>query len=291
MNKKLLNLWGLKWDPFSPELPAEALWVTPRMETFFWRVEQTQLREGGYALISGPCGTGKSAALRLLFERLSRLPDVLAGVVERPSSNVCDFYRELGELFGVPLRPNNRWTSFKSLRERWQGFIENSRLRPVLLVDEAQEVNPAVLNELRLLCSARFDSQSLLSVVLCGDSRLTEKFTREDLLPLGSRIRVRLPLEPMGREELVNCLRHLMATAGNARLMTDELVATLCERSLGNLRVMTGMASQLLAEAAQRELAQLDEKLYFELFSPERALSPPASRPLSATRKGARCSA
>ena len=58
--KKSLSLWGLKWNRFSPEVPAEALWVTPRLENFTQRVEQL-VQEGGFALISGvamsQCGT------------------------------------------------------------------------------------------------------------------------------------------------------------------------------------------------------------------------------------------
>ena len=56
--KKLLALWGLKWNPFSPELPGEGLLVTPRIEHFAWRVEQL-VQEGGFALITGESGTGK----------------------------------------------------------------------------------------------------------------------------------------------------------------------------------------------------------------------------------------
>ena len=68
--KKLLSLWGLKWNPFSPELPSEGLLVTPKIESFAWRVEQL-VQEGGFALISGESGTGKSVALRIVAERLA----------------------------------------------------------------------------------------------------------------------------------------------------------------------------------------------------------------------------
>ena len=96
--KKLLSLWGLKWNPFSPELPSEALLVTAKIESFAWRVEQL-VQEGGFALISGESGTGKSVALRIVAERLSALRDVVVGVVERPQSKSGDFYRELGDIF------------------------------------------------------------------------------------------------------------------------------------------------------------------------------------------------
>ncbi|MDO9202660.1 MAG: hypothetical protein Q7U58_15250, partial [Hydrogenophaga sp.] len=78
------------------------------------------------------------------------------------------------------------------MRERWLGHMESSRTRAVLLVDEAQEMTPQVLSELRLLCCSRFDSQPLLCIVLAGDARLLEKLRREELIPLGSRIRTRL---------------------------------------------------------------------------------------------------
>src|SRR5437899_5656892 len=76
MNKKLLALYGLKWNPFSPELPVEALRVTSALEDFAWRIEHSLVRDGGFALISGDVGTGKSVALRLLAERLAPLPDL-----------------------------------------------------------------------------------------------------------------------------------------------------------------------------------------------------------------------
>ena len=203
MNKKLLALYGLKWNPFSPELPIEALYLTPQLETFCWRIEHSLVREGGFALISGEPGTGKSVVLRLLAERLARLPELTVGALVHPSSNLAEFYRELGDLFAVELRPHNRWGGFKALRERWLAHLEATLLRPVLLIDEAQEMNPKVLSELRLLSSMQFDSRTLLSVVLAGDSRLTDKLRREELLPLGSRIRTRLALEYADREELI----------------------------------------------------------------------------------------
>jgi len=271
MNKKLLSLYGLKWNPFSPELPSEALRTTPALENFCWRVEQSLVREGGFALITGEPGTGKSVALRLLAERLATLREVAVGALAHPQSQVADFYRELGDLFSVALRPHNRWGGFKALRERWQAHIETTLVRPVLLVDEAQEMNPAVLGELRLLASTRFDSRILLAVVLAGDARLPELLRRPELLALGSRIRTRLSLEVASREELLAGLEHLLETAGNRQLMTPELRATLAEHALGNYRVLTTLGAELLAAAAQQERTQLDEQLYLEVFAPPAA--------------------
>jgi type II secretory pathway predicted ATPase ExeA len=264
-SKKLLALWGLKWNPFSPELPSDGLLATPKIEQFAWRVEQL-VQEGGFALISGEPGTGKSVALRIVAGRLSALRDVVVGVLERPQSKSSDFYRELGEVFAVKLSPSNRFGGFKALRERWKSHLASSRLRPVLLIDEAQEMSSEVLSELRILSSADFDATSLLTVILSGDGRLLERLRQEDLLPLGTRIRTRLMTEPAARDELLELLRHALAKAGNATLMTAELMETLVDHSAGNYRVLMIIGAELLAYGMAQEVAQLDEKLYFEVF-------------------------
>jgi type II secretory pathway predicted ATPase ExeA len=273
VNKKLLALFGLKWNPFSPDVPTDALLVAPRVESFCWRVENLA-REGGFALVTGTPGIGKSVALRLLVERLAALREIKIGVMVRPHSGVSDFYRELGDLFGVQLSPHNRWAGAKVLRERWQAHIDAALVRPVLVADEAQDMSTVVLNEMRHLSSARLDSHMLLTTILAGDTRLVEKFRTDDLLPLSSRMRVKLNLDRATPDELEQCLRHCMTKAGAAKLMTPELVTTLCEHAAGNYRTLMTMASDLLVTGAQREVKQLDEKLFFDTYTPTTAEPP-----------------
>ncbi len=175
-------------------------------------------------------------------------------------------YREPGDIFGVAIRISNRWGGFQALRSRWLDHLGSTIRRSVLLIDEAQEMSPAVLNELRLLASARFESQSWLTVVLAGDGRLLEKLKREELVPLGSRIRTRLGLEAATREELSAALDHLLACAGNGGLMTEGLRATLVDHAAGNYRILASMGSELLMSAARQEIMTLDEKLYLEVY-------------------------
>lgn len=266
MNKKLLGLYGLKFNPFSSQVPPAALCPLPAIESFCWRIEQ-QIGEGGFALAVGDPGTGKSAALRLLCERLNSVRDLSVGLLTRPQANLADFYRELGHLFGVPLSPHNRWNSSKVLREKWLAHIDAALYRPVLLIDEAQEMNSAVFSELRLLSSADLDSRSILTIILAGDQRLAIRLEELELLPIASRIRSRLRLEALAPKQLQECLNHLLKAAGNPRLLTASLGATLCEHAAGNLRLLMNMANDLLAAASHQERDQIDEKLYFEVFA------------------------
>lgn len=267
MNPKLQSLYSLKFNPFRPDVPIEALYTTPTVDAFLRRVE-LGIADGGYVMVTGDVGAGKSVALRLLGKRLESLRDVVVGTIEHPQSRTMDFYRELGDLFGVPFQTHNRWGGFKALRSRWADHITTTLCRPVLIIDEAQEALTSVLTELRVLASKDLDTRQLLCVVLAGDDRLINRLRSPDLLPLGSRIRRRLVLDYASRDELLACLDHLLEVAGNPSLMTTELKATLADHAAGNYRVLMNLGDELLAAAAERDQPQLDEKLFFEVFAP-----------------------
>lgn len=279
MNKKLLALYGLKWNPFAPDVPVEALHVSRRIETFCWRAVQL-VGEGGFALVTGVPGMGKSVTLRILADKLEARRDVKVGILTRPQAGLTDFYREMGELFGVELRPANRWGGAKVLRDRWQAHIDAALSRPVLIVDEAQEMRSAVLGELRLLSSARLDSHILLTVVLAGDGRLLESLKSDELAPLGSRMRVRLALDRATPQELAELIEHALRTAGAPKLMTPEVIATIADHAQGNPRALMMIAGELLDMAAHREARHIDEKLFLEMCA-----APPAPEPKAARQR------
>jgi len=264
-SKKMLALYGLKWNPFSQDIPLEAIHVTPAINSFCYRVENLVM-EGGFALLTGDSGTGKSVTLRMLDSRLSEIREISSGVITRPQSNVIDFYREISAIFSIDLRSGNRWGSYKALREKWLSQIKTTLFRPVLIIDEAQEMEIKVLSELRFLTSSRFDSYNLMSIVLCGDNRLLDKLKHPDLIPLGTRMKARHMMEPVSKDDLKELLSEIIRKAGNQSLMTPGLINTLAEHSLGNYRVMMTMADTLLYAAMDKELKQLDEKLYLDFY-------------------------
>ncbi|MCU1348944.1 MAG: General secretion pathway protein, partial [Acidobacteria bacterium] len=197
---RYLALYGMKFNPFRPDIPREAIFVTPPVDAFVRRLEVGMV-DGGFAMVTGDPGTGKTMALRVLEGRLRAVPNVVVGTIEHPQSRTSDFYRELGDLFGLSLSSHNRWAGFKALRLRWSEHIASTLTRPVLILDEAQDALNSVLGELRTLASKDLDSKQLLCVVFAGDSRLPERLRAPDLLPLGSRIRRRLIFDYAPRDE------------------------------------------------------------------------------------------
>lgn len=277
MTTKYIALYSLKFNPFRPDVPVEALSATSSIDTFIRRVELS-LDSGGFAMVTGDPGTGKTIATRLLSDRLSALPDVVVGTIQYPLSRPSDFYRELGDLFGVALPAHNRWGGFKALRSRWSDHIASTLTRPVLILDEAQETLTPVLNEIRILASKDFDSKQLLCVVFAGDARLPQRLRSPELLPLGSRIRRRLVLEYASRDDLLACLDHVLAAAGNPSLMTTELKSTLADHAAGNYRILMNLADELLTVAADRDLPCLDEKLFLDVFGQTSKPKSPSKR-------------
>jgi len=223
-----------------------------------------------------------SARTAHLLERMYHQGQAAAwdgkAVLRDPQSRTGDFYRELGDLFGVPLAVHNRWGGFKALRARWSDHIASTLMRPVLILDEAQEALTPALSELRILASKDLDARQLLSVILAGDARLPDRLRTAELLPLGSRIRRRLVLDYASRDELLACLGHRLEAAGNPSLMTTELQGVLADHAAGNYRVLMNLADELLTVAADRDLPRLDEKLFLDVFGQTQKPKPPRKR-------------
>ena len=278
MRNKYLVRFGLKFHPFRPDVSLDALYRTPQIDAFCRRVEFT-VGDGGFVMVTGPLGSGKSVTLRFLADHLSSIRDVVVGSIDQPQCRVADLYRQLSDRFNVPLQIHNRWGGFKALRSRWSEHIASTLVRPVLIVDEAQEMQTPVLNELRILASKDFDSRSLLCIVFAGDSRLPERLRHRDLQPIESRIRRHLQLQNATPDELSASLDHLLAGAGNPQLITPELKVALVEHAAANFRVLMNHCDELLAAAIERDQPLLDEQLFFEVFTP-----PPRKRQ-STTRK------
>jgi len=275
---RVLNMYGLIFNPFGSDRPFSSIYVSKYHKRELWRLENLVM-DGGIAAVIGEPGTGKSTFLRYLSDHLEKIPDAQIVHMDRPQNSLADFYRELGSIFQLELRVSNRWGGFQALREKWSKHIRSTLLRPVLLIDEAQLMQPQTLTELRLLSSERFDSRKLLTVALAGDQRLVNKLNHPELLPLKSRIKPWVECNSLSKEDLAALLRYTVDAAGNPGLVSEGLICLLAEQSCGNPRIMMQLGHDLLLAGAMQERDVLDEALYYDLFQ-ERLGKPKPSRRL-----------
>jgi len=267
MNRKhLQNFYGLKHNPFSPSIPVYGLHQNSPLETFKFRMNKLT-EDGGFALLTGDPGLGKSALLRSLVDDLNSQTNYLTiAEINRPQSSVSDFYRELGEIFGIELKLFNKFHGFKSLREKWGEHLQKTLLKPLIIIDESQEADPDVLSEIRLLSSSCFDSKLLVTVLLSGDLRLVEKLKSPKLLPLYTRMSVKLELRAYSTDELEKMLKDVIIKAGNPSLMTEGLIKIISKKSYGNPRVMMNTCSELLLNALNNKEKEITEDQYLQYY-------------------------
>lgn len=253
--------FGLKWNPFDGETPSANLWSHDEHDEFIMRVQQLT-KVGGFAMVTGTPGLGKSALLRSMKHQLSMGGKIKTNELSRPQSRLRDFYHEIGALYGVTLTGANRFGTFNRLREDWQGQIKNKRQRPLLIIDEAQELHPEVLLELRLLSSVDLDSRSIMTVVLAGDERLQTMMDRPEHRPIKSRIRVGLRLKEWESANLQEFLEHQLREAGRPDLFDPEVQQALSEQCLGNPRVLNSLCNECLIAARRLEKQVVDMDVY-----------------------------
>ena len=265
MIRQLQTLYGLKWNPFLPDAPLEGLVAGAAIEHFAWRIEQMGT-EGGFALVTGDPGIGKSVALRFVVARLASVRDLQVGVLARPHSHVADFYRELGDLFGVTLSPHNRWAGSKVLRERWRQHTESTLVPPGAghrrgagdVSGHPQRAAVPVQRRSRRATSAhrgarrRSPAHRELSLPRAAPARQPHPRPSELWRPPRPRI-------------WPTALRHALEAAGNPELMTPALIDTLTAHAAGNRRVLMNLGAELLAAAVRDKLPRLDEQLFLHV--------------------------
>jgi type II secretory pathway predicted ATPase ExeA len=250
--------FGLTKLPFASDIPPDEMFVGNAMAELQTRLlHLIDLR--GIGLITGDCGAGKSAGLRRMAHQLH--PGLYKTIyVPLATGNPMDLYKTIAWELGLPTE-RNRAALYRVIRSEVTRLCVDSKIIPLLIVDEAHHLRNDVIEELRLLTNYAMDSENRLCLVLAGQTELRRRINMAVHEALNQRIVVRFHLGPLGRDELPGYLSHLLKRAGTELpLFEPSAVESVFQASNGLPRKVNLLAHHaLLASALDKAKAVSDE--------------------------------
>jgi len=216
---------------------------------------------GGFVQLTGEVGTGKTTLCRCLLEQLP--PQTRVALVLNPLLTPRELLATICEELGIPT--SGIASSNKALVDALNRYLlEQHALgrRVVVVIDEAQNLSPEALEQVRLLTNLETDKEKLLQMVLLGQPELRQLLQRRDLRQLAQRITARYHLAPLDEKESAAYVRHRMQVAGAQRTpFTRSALRALYQRSAGVPRLINIIADRALAGAYGRETERVTARL------------------------------
>jgi type II secretory pathway predicted ATPase ExeA len=222
---------------------------------------------GGFVLLTGEVGTGKTTVSRCLMEDLpdgTQLAFILNPTLSREEllATICDQLKVRYRKTGATLKTLTDKISEKLLKNH-----ENN-INTVLIIDEAQHLEAEVLEQLRLLTNLETNTKKLLQVILIGQPELQQLLKRRDLRQLAQRITARYHLLPLNQQELASYIKHRLSVADCHRaLFTKGAIATIHKLSQGIPRLVNLLCHSALMEAYNSNNAVVDKKIVLKAAS------------------------
>lgn len=249
-----LNYFGLKDNPFSIAPNPEYLYMSPRHREALAHLKFGLRESGGFVMLTGEVGTGKTTVARKLLQDLPAATQV--AMILNPTlsalellSTICD---ELGITHDTEKTSLKYFTDLilKKLSENHQ-----NEKNTVLIIDEAQHLMPEVLEQLRLLTNLETNREKLLKVVLIGQPELQQLLKRNELRQLAQRITARYHLLPLTSSEVKQYVAHRLQVAnGDVAIFSTGAVQAAYQITGGIPRVINLLCDRALTITASKQL-------------------------------------
>jgi general secretion pathway protein A len=248
------SFFGLSEKPFAITPDPRYLYLSERHAEALAHLLYGINESGGFIQLTGEVGTGKTTVVRTLLSRIPQHADV--AVILNPRITPTEFLLSICEELGVEISVLDR-DSLKSMVDALNRRLLNAHSegrRVTVIVDEAQNLSPSVLEQVRLLTNLETATQKLLQIILIGQPELAQMLDRNELRQLAQRITGRYHLSPLTREETRDYVRHRVRVAGvSAELFTAGALREIHRLSGGIPRVVNVCCDRALLGAYTRE--------------------------------------
>ena len=238
--------FGLRGEPFSISPDPRRLYMSERHRDGLAHLLYGVHKPGGFVALTGEVGTGKTTLCRCLLEQLPAEVDV--ALILNPRVTVTEFLASVCDELRIP-RSGEAW-SVKLLVDALHRYLLDAHARKgrtVLIVDEAQQLPPSVLEQIRLLTNLETPTQKLLQIVLIGQPELSTMLNQRSLRQLNQRITARFHLTPLWHRETVAYIRHRLRIAGgDPSLFTPAAIRTVYRHSAGIPRLINVLCDRAL---------------------------------------------
>lgn len=232
--------YGLKEAPFNITPDPRFLFFTPRhREAFDHLLYGIEYRKG-FIELTGEVGAGKTTLCRAVLSRLSN--KIRTAMILNPCLTESQLLRAILADFGLSVKGRDRLAYIECLNAFLLEQLRNGN-NVAVIIDEAQDLTPALLEQVRLLSNLETDQHKLLQIVLCGQPELKQRLAAPELRQLRQRITVRYHLLPLTEAEISDYVRHRLQTAGwtGGELFSGEALHRVYEYSRGVPRLVNSL--------------------------------------------------
>lgn len=219
---------------------------------------------GGFVMLSGEVGTGKTTIIRCLLEQLPDNADL--AVVLNPSASARDLLCSICDEFGVSYHTDE--SSLKVLTDKLTDFLVQNHRRghkSIVLIDEAQLLRVSTLEQVRLLTNLETNTQKLLQIILVGQPELNELLAKPALRQLSQRITARYHLRPLSEEDTASYIKHRLSVAGlpaGRQPFPPRIIRKIHQISRGIPRLVNILCDRMLLGAYSREVSEIDATIF-----------------------------
>jgi type II secretory pathway predicted ATPase ExeA len=241
--------FGLKESPFNVNPDPRYLYLTPHTQEALACLTYGIETRKGFILLTGEVGTGKTTLINKLLEWLHK-ERVFTAFVFNPRLSVSQFFDFMMADFGIPCESRQKGQMLMKLNQ-WLLDRYQAGERAVLIVDEAQNLSPQMLEEIRLLTNLETSTEKLLQIVLAGQPELEFKLNQPELRQLRQRITLRAKTRQLTIEETHGYIQERMRIAGaeNPDIFSPEAVAMVHRYARGIPRVTNLLCEHALVSS------------------------------------------